>query len=812
MFSILDSYFLCIYKMYNFKSIENKWKKVWKSKKLYQVNDKEADKKNFYQLTMFPYPSGDLHVGHWKNFAPPDVFVRYKRMQGYNILSPIGFDAFGLPAENAALKNGIHPEKWTLNNIKTMTKQLESMGNSYDWSKLIVTCLPEYYKWNQLFFIKLFNKGLAYRKKAPANWCPSCKTVLANEQVIDGKCERCDSVVIQKEIDQWLFKITDYAERLLAGLEKLDWPEQTKQMQKNWIGKSEGALIKFCVVGLDLGLEVFTTRPDTILGATYMVLAPEHELITKLKARIKNWQPVSKYIENAKLKSEKERIDEGREKTGIELTGLNVINPATKKVIPVWVSDYVVGSYGTGAIMAVPQHDERDREFAVKYELPIIDEPLLDENEAIKLVNGKKTQKYRLRDWLISRQRYWGTPIPIIYCKNCGIMTVSEDELPVKLPKLKDFKPADDGRSPLARDKKFLEVKCPKCKKIAERETDTMDTFVDSSWYFLRYPSSKFKQGPFQKETTESWLPVSMYNGGAEHTVLHLLYSRFFTKFLNDEGLIGFDEPFLALRHQGTILGPDGQKMSKSKGNVIDPDKLVSEFGADAVRLYIYFMGEYSQATTWDPNGILGVVRFLQRVYALKNRIEKAETSELNEGKYSQEKNSLKDDSLLIKKLHKTIKKVGEDIELMKFNTAVSALMILLNDIEKEKTISLDIFEAFIKLLAPFAPYLSEELFQEVLKLDSEKKNSQTRSIHFEYWPKYNQKFIKDETFELVIQVNGRVRDTISISADLTRDNIETLALKNNSVQKYLEGKKPDRIIYIPETLINFVISNGDSK
>ena len=798
--------------MYNFKSIENKWKKVWKSKKLYQVNDKEADKKNFYQLTMFPYPSGDLHVGHWKNFAPPDVFVRYKRMQGYNILSPIGFDAFGLPAENAALKNGIHPEKWTLNNIKTMTKQLESMGNSYDWSKLIVTCLPEYYKWNQLFFIKLFNKGLAYRKKAPANWCPSCKTVLANEQVIDGKCERCDSVVIQKEIDQWLFKITDYAERLLAGLEKLDWPEQTKQMQKNWIGKSEGALIKFCVVGLDLGLEVFTTRPDTILGATYMVLAPEHELITKLKARIKNWQPVSKYIENAKLKSEKERIDEGREKTGIELTGLNVINPATKKVIPVWVSDYVVGSYGTGAIMAVPQHDERDREFAVKYELPIIDEPLLDENEAIKLVNGKKTQKYRLRDWLISRQRYWGTPIPIIYCKNCGIMTVSEDELPVKLPKLKDFKPADDGRSPLARDKKFLEVKCPKCKKIAERETDTMDTFVDSSWYFLRYPSSKFKQGPFQKETTESWLPVSMYNGGAEHTVLHLLYSRFFTKFLNDEGLIGFDEPFLALRHQGTILGPDGQKMSKSKGNVIDPDKLVSEFGADAVRLYIYFMGEYSQATTWDPNGILGVVRFLQRVYALKNRIEKAETSELNEGKYSQEKNSLKDDSLLIKKLHKTIKKVGEDIELMKFNTAVSALMILLNDIEKEKTISLDIFEAFIKLLAPFAPYLSEELFQEVLKLDSEKKNSQTRSIHFEYWPKYNQKFIKDETFELVIQVNGRVRDTISISADLTRDNIETLALKNNSVQKYLEGKKPDRIIYIPETLINFVISNGDSK
>lgn len=796
--------------MYNFKKIEKKWQKVWIRRKTYQVQDNVTEKKNFYQLTMFPYPSGDLHVGHWKNFAPPDIFVRYKRMQGYNILSPIGFDAFGLPAENAAIKNGIHPEKWTMQNIKTMTEQLESMGNSYDWSKLIITCLPEYYKWNQLFFIKLFNKGLAYRKKAPANWCPSCKTVLANEQVVDGKCERCDTVVIQKEIEQWLFKITDYAERLLTGLEKLDWPEQTKQMQKNWIGRSQGALIKFNVVGLDLGIEVFTTRPDTIRGATYMVLAPEHELITKLKARIKNWQPVSKYIDNAKLKTERDRIDGGREKTGIELMGLSVINPATKKVIPVWVSDYVVGSYGTGAIMAVPSIDERDREFADKFELPIIDEPLLAMNEAIKLVNGKQTEKYKLRDWLISRQRYWGTPIPIIYCLDCGTLPVPEEDLPVKLPLLKDFKPADDGRSPLARDKKFLQVKCPKCKKNAERETDTMDTFVDSSWYFLRYPSAKYKQGPFQKEPTESWLPVNMYNGGAEHTVLHLLYSRFFTKFLKDEGMIDFDEPFLALRHQGTILGPDGGKMSKSKGNVIDPDKLVKEFGADAVRLYIYFMGDYSQSTVWDPNGILGVVRFLGRIYSLKDKIGIQKNVDLESDEGIKEKESLKSDNDIQKILHKTIKKVGEDIEIMKFNTAISALMILLNEAEKQTSISLEFYKTFIKILSPFAPHITEELYQEILKLNPDIKEKSFKSIHLEVWPKFNLRYIKEDSFEIVIQVNGKMRDTLIVSSDATRDEIENSSLAQDLIKKHLDGKKPSRVIYVPEKLINFVLESTE--
>lgn len=786
--------------MYNFKSIEKKWQKAWTKRKLYQVEDKVEEKRNFYQLTMFPYPSGDLHVGHWKNFAPPDVFVRFKRMQGYNILSPIGFDAFGLPAENAAIKNGIHPEKWTMQNIKTMTRQLESIGNSFDWSKLIITCLPDYYKWNQLFFLKLYNKGLAYRKKAPANWCTSCKTVLANEQVVDGKCERCEGAVLQREIDQWLFKITDYAERLLTDLDKIDWPERTKTMQRNWIGRSEGVLIKFVVEGLDMGIEVFTTRPDTVRSATYMVLAPEHEVIKKLKARIKNLQPVQKYIDNTKLKTEKDRIEEGREKTGIQLLGLNVINPITKKAIPVWISDYVVGNYGTGAIMAVPSHDERDAEFAKKFKLPIDNEPLLGFDEAIDLVNGKKTKKYKLRDWLISRQRYWGTPIPIIHCDKCGIVPIPEKSLPIKLPILKDFKPADDGRSPLARDKKFLFVKCPKCGGQAERETDTMDTFVDSSWYFLRHPSAKYKAGPFEKEATESWLPVTMYNGGAEHSVLHLLYSRFFTKFLFDEGLINFDEPFMALRHQGTILGTDGGKMSKSKGNVTDPDKLVSEFGTDAVRLFIYFMGEYSQSNVWDPNGILGVVRFLSRVHALKNKlvVEKIKETESLEDKNEEN---------LTRLLHKTIRKVGDDIEEMKLNTAVSALMMLLNEAEKQKEISFEFYSTFIKLLAPFAPHLSEDLYQESRIINHE--SNKFVSVHFSAWPKYNPKLTKDDTFELVIQINGKMRDAIVVSFDLTRDEIETKALQSEIVKKYLEGKKPTRIIYVPEKLINFVIESG---
>ncbi|MBI2035809.1 MAG: leucine--tRNA ligase [Candidatus Liptonbacteria bacterium] len=780
---------------YNHKVIERKWQKIWKVKKIYEVDDKAEGRKNFYHLVMFPYPSGDLHMGHWYNFAPADVYARLKRMQGYNVLSPIGFDAFGLPAENAAIKNNIHPEKWTLKNIKTMTAQLMTTGNSYDWSRVIITCAPDYYKWNQWLFLKLYEKGLAYRKKAPANWCPSCKTVLANEQVIDGKCERCGSIAVQREIDQWLFKITDYAEQLLNDLDGLDWPERAKTMQKNWIGRSVGVIIKFQVVGLDMGIEVFTTRPDTVFGATYLVLAPEHELIQKLKARVRNWRPVLKYLETTKSKTEKERIDEGRAKTGIELTGLRVINPATKNEIPVWTSDYVIGSYGVGAIMAVPSHDERDREFAATFKLPVSEEPLRDPEEAITAVNGKRVVKYKLRDWLISRQRYWGTPIPIIYCKHCGTVPVPEESLPVKLPPLRDFKPADDGRSPLARDKNFMEAKCPKCGGEAERETDTMDTFVDSSWYFFRFLDPKNKKAMFDALIAAKWLPVNTYIGGVEHATKHLIYARFITKFLQNIGLSSVSEPFTKLVNQGLILGPDGQKMSKSRGNIVNPDELVKEFGADAVRMHLCFMGEYSQGGPWDPKGILGVSRFLNRVLALKNKIGgEKEEGIANENDATQ------------KILHKTIRKIEEDLENIKFNTAISALMILLNELERQKKITIETFEIFLLLLAPFAPHLSEELWQSVLK-DRKTAGRGFASIHFEPWPKYNKKLLKDDTFELVVQVNGRVRDSIIIPTDYQRDKVEEAALNSESVKKYLGNNKPERLIYIPQKLINIVIA-----
>lgn len=774
---------------YNFRKIEKNWQKKWAESGIFKAPDEANGKKNFYHLVMFPYPSGDLHIGHWYNFAPADVYARFKRMQGFNVMSPIGFDAFGLPAENAALKHGIHPEKWTMQNIKTMTAQLESMGNSYDWSRLVITCLPEYYKWNQWFFLKFFKRGLAYRKKAPANWCTSCKTVLANEQVVDGACERCGSAVIQKEMEQWLLKVTDYAERLLNDLDKLDWPERTKIMQRNWIGKSEGAEIKFQIPNSKFQIPVFTTRPDTILGATYVVLAPEHPLIKNLEFRIQNMEEVDKYIKKASYKTEHKRIAEAGDKTGVELKGVKAINPATKKEIPIWISDYVLISYGTGAIMAVPAHDQRDREFAEKFNLPIADEPLVDKDKIVKKVGGKKTVQYRLRDWLISRQRYWGTPIPIIYCDKCGVVPVPEKDLPVLLPPLKDFKPADDGRSPLARSEKFLKTKCPECKGPAERETDTMDTFFDSSWYFLRYADPKNDKKAFDKSKVKKWLPVNMYIGGAEHTVLHLLYARFFTKFLYDEGLVDFQEPFLALRHQGIILGPDGQKMSKSRGNVVDPDNLVKEFGSDSVRMYLCFMGEYSQGGPWQPNGIIGVHRFLQRVWRLCIEANKRESKrELPRTSASKE---------LEKLLHKTIKKIGEDIENFKFNTAVSALMILLNEMEKQNNLPPAFCRLFLKLLAPFAPHMAEELWMYL---------GNSSSVHAEKWPEYDLRLVKEEKFILVIQINGKVRDSVEMSADITEEEVKELTLKREKIGKYLGSKKPRKIIYIPRRLINIVV------
>ncbi len=793
--------------MYNTGKIEKKWREFWEKSGIYKVKDKVKGKKNFYHLVMFPYPSGNLHLGHWYNYAPADVYARLKKMQGFNVLSPMGFDAFGLPAENAAIKNKIHPRTWTYRNISVMRKQLKSMGAIFDWSREVITANPDYYKWTQWMFLKMYKAGLAYKKKALANWCPKDQVVLANEQVINGRCWRHpNTLVIQKEVDQWMLKITDYAEDLIKSLEKLDWPERTKLMQKNWIGKSEGAVVKFKVVChmshvTCPTIEVFTTRPDTLFGATYMVLSPDHPLVEEITTKEQK-EKVRHYVAGAHLKTELERTSLEKEKTGV-FTGAYTVNPVNNEKIPVWISDYVLMSYGTGAIMAVPAHDERDFEFAKKFNLPIIKVIegglLINSGEftGIEAVLGRKkiTEKlkkenlgdfstqYKLRDWIISRQRYWGAPIPVVYCSKCGIVPVLENKLPVKLPPLKNFKPVAGGRSPLARVKSFINTKCPKCQGQAKRETDTMDTFIDSSWYFLRYADPKNKKQFANRQKLNSWLPVNVYIGGAEHAVLHLLYSRFFVKALKDMGYLEFDEPFIALHHQGTILGIGGQKMSKSRGNVIDPDDLVEEYGADAVRMYLCFMGEYSQGGPWNSKGITGIKRFLDRIYEkisnLKSQISKPQIKNQN----------------LDQLLHRTIKKVGEDIENFRFNTAISALMILWNKL-KNQNLAKDTAEMFLKLLSPLAPHFVEELWS---KLGNKK------SIHLESWPKYNPGLVEEEEYNLIIQINGRVRDRIRIPKALERPEIEKLVLARDIVKKYIEGKKIKTIIFVPNRVINIV-------
>ena len=792
---------------YNASKIEKKWREFWIKSGIYKVKDKVNGKKNFYHLVMFPYPSGDLHIGHWYNFAPADVYARLKRMQDYNVLSPIGFDAFGLPAENAAINSKIHPKVWTYKNIKTMRQQLKSIGAIYDFSREVITADPEYYKWTQWMFLKMYKAGLAYKKKALANWCPKDQVVLANEQVIDGKCWRHpNTLVIQKEIDQWMFKITDYAEDLLKDLEKLDWPERTKLMQKNWIGKSTGATIQFKIQFAKSAdkIDVFTTRPDTLFGATYIVLAPEHPLVESITSKEQK-EKVRHYVANANLKTELERMSLEKEKTGV-FTGAYAVNPVNNEKIPIWISDYVLMSYGTGAIMAVPAHDERDFEFAKKFNLPITKVIkgglLINSGEFIGLESidarkkiiewlkqkglGNFSTQYKMHDWVISRQRYWGAPIPIIYCKKCGIVLVPEEKLPVKLPLLKNFKPVAGGKSPLARVKSFVNIKCPNCKGMATRETDTMDTFVDSSWYFLRYVDSKNKKEFAKPEKLKTWLPVNMYIGGAEHTVLHLLYSRFFVKALRDLGYLEFDEPFIALRHQGIILGADGQKMSKSRSNVVNSDELVKKYGVDTVRLYLCFMGEYRQGGPWNPTGILGIKRFLDRIYA----------KFLSFRDISQRETILKNSDNLQILLHRTIKKVGEDIENFRFNTAISTLMILFNATLKT-TITKNTVEIFLKLLAPFAPHFAEELWTAF---------GNKKSIHLETWPKYDPKFIEAGEYDLIIQVNSKMRDKIKISKTLERLEIEKLVLARDIVKKYIEGKEIKKIIFVPNRLINIIL------
>jgi len=861
-------------KEYNHLKIEKKWQKVWEEKEIYKTPDRLEKKKNFYHLVMFPYPSGNLHIGHWYNFAGADVYARFKRLQGFNVLSPIGFDAFGLPAENAAIRHQIHPKTWTYRNIKKMRKQLKSIGAVYDWSREIITCDPQYYKWTQWMFLQLFKSGLAYKKVASANFCPKCQSTLANEQAEDGFCWRCESQVEQKEVEQWFFKITDFAQDLLNDLEKLDWPEKTKLMQKNWIGKSNGAIIKFPIANFPFFIEVFTTRPDTLFGATYLVLAPEHHIIEHLKSKILNFKDVRNYIEQSKKKTERERISEIKEKTGIELKGVKAINPINNCQIPIFVADYVLIHYGTGAIMAVPCHDQRDFDFAKKYKLPMIEviqpigkyeEKSLEkayEGEGILINSGKfngmssetakekiveflakknlakKSTFYKLHDWLISRQRYWGAPIPLVFCQNCkkiieeanykllplkkfknstfkiknlefnlgeiinpGWIAVPEKDLPVYLPKINDYAPME-GKSPLAKSKKFVHTRCPKCKKSAQRETDTMDTFVCSSWYYFRYVDPKNKKEFAAKEKIKNWLPVNIYIGGAEHAVLHLLYSRFFTKVLKKLGYLNFDEPFLKLRHQGIILGPDGQKMSKSRGNVIDPDEQVKKYGADCVRMYLCFMAPYDQGGPWDPKGIIGVYRFIQKIWKLFVKQPVIEIENKN----------------LERLFHKTVKKVTEDIENFRFNTAISALMILLNEMqrrqkldqkisllkEEDKKNQTDYWKKFLLLLAPFAPHLTEELWQRYIV--KKPKFLPENSIHNQSWPKYDEKLIREETITLLLQVNGKVRDKIETPVDISEKEAKELALSSEKIKKWIANKEIKKVIFVPQKLINIVV------
>jgi leucyl-tRNA synthetase len=796
-------------------SIEKKWRQKWEEEQIYKVSDSVPGRKNFYHLVMFPYTSGNLHVGHWYNYVGADAYARFKKMQGFNVMSPVGFDSFGLPAENAAIKHSIDPKDWTYQNIKRMEGQIKTIGTIYDWSREIITSDPKYYRWTQWLFLQFYKKGLVYRAKTKANWCSRCRTVLANEQVVEGKCERCGTQVIQREMEQWLFRISNYAEELLLGVDQLDWPEKTKTMQRNWIGRSEGTEVDFPLT-VGGSVKIFTTRLDTIFGATYLVLSPDHPLVGEVRTKIKNWNQVNQYIEKTTRKTERERLISVKQKTGVILEGIRAQNPATKEEIPIFLADYILMNYGTGAVMAVPAHDQRDYDFAQKYDLPIkkviqapgnsSSEPypgegvLVDSGKMNNLSSAeamikikaelqlrtkvKSTVRYRLRDWIVSRQRYWGTPIPMIHCPKDGWMPVEEKQLPVILPPLGNFRPTEDGSSPLARLATFQKTKCPLCSGEAKREVDTLDTFVDSSWYYLRYVDAQNERKIASAEKIKSWLPVDLYIGGTEHAVLHLLYARFFAKAMRDIGLIDFSEPFLKLRHQGMILGPDGQKMSKSRGNVVDPDDIVKEFGVDAVRTYLCFMGPYGDGGTWQLNGVVGTSRFLQRVWDLQGKVV--------------------DDDLVISEEEKilfsqTIKKVEKDIKHFKFNTAISALMILLREIEKKNKIRRSDYQDYLLLLSPFAPHLTEELWQK------EKKNKKFKSIFAEKWPVCAQNLTEKKETVLVIQVDGKVRGELIILKGSLQEEIQEKALALPKVKKHLSGSEPTKVIFVPNKLINFV-------
>ncbi|WP_294155440.1 leucine--tRNA ligase [uncultured Clostridium sp.] len=808
--------------------IDEKWQKIWEENETYKFNPENLDKK-LYTLEMFSYPSGaQLHAGHWFNYGPTDSWARFKRMQGYNVFQPMGFDAFGLPAENYAIKTGIHPHDSTLQNIETMEKQLKSMGAMFNWENEVVTCLPDYYKWTQWLFLQLYKHGLAYRKKAPVNWCPSCNTVLANEQVVDGECERCGSLVTKKDLTQWFFKITDYADELLDMIDGLDWPEKTKAMQKHWIGRSYGAQVTFKVKDSDLSFDVFTTRVDTLNGVTYVVLAPENKLVDQLTTP-ENKEAVEKYKEEAANQSDIERQSSSKEKTGV-FTGSYAINPINGKVVPIWTADYVLATYGTGCVMAVPAHDERDFAFASKFNLPIErvitdkagNEPELPFCEHGILVNsgkfdglttdeakkaiveelekdklGSMKVNFRLRDWLVSRQRYWGAPIPIIYCDDCGIVPVPEKDLPVQLPYDVEFTP--DGKSPLAKCEDFVNTTCPCCGKPAKREVDTLDTFVCSSWYYLRYPDNKNADEPFNPELINKILPVDKYVGGPEHACMHLLYARFITKALRDMGYLKFDEPFKSLTHQGLILGPDGLKMSKSKGNTISPDDYIKEYGADVFRMYLMFGFAYTEGGAWSDDGIKSVSKFVERIERIlescRGVINSSENTKTTIDSAEKELNFWK---------HTAIKGVTEDTDKMQFNTAIARLMELTNALNKylqegvkNPSFLKETITDYIKLLAPFAPHFAEEEWS---------KLGNTSSVFNERLPEFDPAaLIKDEV-EIAIQVNGKIKAKIMIPSSLDEEGIKAASLENEHIKEATEGKNIVKVIVIKGRLVNIVV------
>ena len=799
---------------YNHKAVEEKWQKIWEDKGVFHASD-DTEKEKFYALIEFPYPSGQgLHVGHPRPYTALDTVARKRRLEGYNVLYPIGWDAFGLPTENYAIKNHIHPEIVTKKNIARFKKQIQSLGISFDWSREINTTDPEYYKWTQWIFIQLYKHGLAYKKEMNVNWCTSCKCVLANEEVVNGVCERCGSEVVHKVKSQWMLKITEYADRLINDLDLVNYPDRVKAQQKNWIGRSKGAEVDFTTTTGDT-LTIYTTRADTLYGATYMVISPEHPMIEKWADKISNMDEIKKYQEAAARKSDFERTEVAKEKTGVRIDGVNAINPVNNKEIPIFISDYVLVSYGTGAIMAVPAHDTRDWEFAKKFDLPIIEvvkggnvqeeaytdcakgimvnSGMLDGltvDEAKKKIidwltsegKGHSKVNYKLRDWVFSRQRYWGEPIPMVYCEKCGYVPIDEKDLPLRLPMVESYEPTDNGESPLAKMTDWINTTCPCCGGKAKRETDTMPQWAGSSWYYLRYMDPHNKNAIASKEALNYWSPVDWYNGGMEHTTLHLLYSRFWHKFLYDIGVVPTPEPYAKRTSHGMILGENGEKMSKSRGNVVNPDEIVDEYGADTMRLYEMFIGDFEKAAPWSKASIRGCRRFVERYWNLQSvLIDGDKIRPELEGAFN-----------------KAIKKVGEDIENIKFNTAIATLMALINDISNVKSINKEELRVFSILLNPFAPHVTEEVY-EACKLGN-------GILAEAEWPEYDESKCVDESVEIVVQVNGKIKAKLNIPVDADKDAVLDLAKNDENVKKAIDGMKIIKEIVVPKKIVNFII------